>query len=261
MIVEVNAVEQSGRIDDMDQGDLGIWGDSHIEPLARFVKFCREQGTAMAIQIGHADRKAYGGEKGRGAVPAIAPSAIPFDEGWETPHALTLDEIPGVIQSFRDGARRAIQAGFQAIEIHGAHGYLLSSFLSPLANHRSDAYSGDINARARLACEVTEAVHWASALLTAWSPSAWRGCSTISAWPASPAARAPATPTSTRWSGSTSSSAAISFGLSPAFPTRSATPPSAITIAGMAAATRPACRARASRLPVVSAPWSTPSTR
>ncbi len=158
IIVEVNAVAQCGRIDDMDQGDLGIWDDCHIEPMARFVKFCREQGAAMAIQIGHAGRKAYGGEKGRGAVPAVAPSAIPFDDGWETPHALTLDEIPGVIQSFRDGARRALAAGFQAIEIHGAHGYLLSSFLSPLANHRSDAYGGDINARARLVCEVTEAV-------------------------------------------------------------------------------------------------------
>lgn len=158
IIVEVCAAERRGRIDDIDQGDLGVWDDCHIEPLARFVKFCQQHGAAMAIQIGHAGRKAYGETKGRGDEPAVAPSALAFDDGWETPHALSTGEIAGVTESFTAAARRAMQAGFQAVEIHAAHGYLLSSFLSPLANHRTDAYGGGIEARARFACETVEAV-------------------------------------------------------------------------------------------------------
>lgn len=158
IIVEVSAVERRGRIDDQDRGDLGIWDDCHIEPLSRIVRFCVENGAAMAIQIGHAGRKANSGSKGRGGEQSVAPSALPFDDGWEIPHELSTGEIAGLVDSFRNAARRSLQAGFQAVEIHGAHGYLLSSFLSPLANRRTDAYGGGIEARARFACEVVEAV-------------------------------------------------------------------------------------------------------
>jgi 2,4-dienoyl-CoA reductase-like NADH-dependent reductase (Old Yellow Enzyme family) len=158
IIVEVSAVERRGRIDDIDPGDLGIWNDRHVEPLARIARFCKEQGAVVAIQIGHAGRKANGEHKGHGGEQSVAPSAIPFDEGWRPPHEPSKTEISKLVDAFVAAARRAVAAGFQAIEVHGAHGYLISSFLSPLANKRADEYGGGIDRRSRFACDVTQAV-------------------------------------------------------------------------------------------------------
>ncbi|MAF64041.1 MAG: oxidoreductase [Planctomycetes bacterium] len=158
IIIEATAVERRGRIDDQVAGDLGIWDDRHMAPLARIARFGVDQGAAMAIQLAHAGRKANSGSKGHRGEPGVAPSAVPFDAGWQTPHALAPDELAAIVGSFRAAARRAVHAGFQAIELHAAHGYLLSSFLSPLANQRSDAYGGTIERRARFACEVVAAV-------------------------------------------------------------------------------------------------------
>ncbi len=155
IIAEATAVEPRGRI---SKEDLGLWDDSQIEPLRPVVTFCRELGATMAVQLAHAGRKAGTRVQGQWDDTSVAPSAVPFDEGWKPPHALSADEIPEVVGAFATAARRAIEAGYQAIEIHGAHGYLISSFMSPLANRRDDSYGGDIAARSRFACEVLQAV-------------------------------------------------------------------------------------------------------
>ena len=155
MLVEVTAVERRGRI---DEGDLGLWEDAQIEPLARLARFCAAQGATIGVQLGHAGRKAGGEHMGHWEDQLVGPSAVAFDDGWRTPHALTAAELTDVQESFGRAARRAVQAGFQVIELHGAHGYLISQFLSPLANQRSDSYGGDIRARARFGCEVVRAV-------------------------------------------------------------------------------------------------------
>ncbi len=165
VFAEATAVEARGRI---SPGDLGIWKDEHIEPLARAAGFIRAHGAAAGIQIAHAGRKAstrvpwdrHGSQiaPGDGGWIPVAPSPIPFRDGETTPHELTREEIRGLIQAFADAARRAILAGFEVIEIHGAHGYLIHEFLSPLANHRNDEYGGSFDNRIRLACEIAAAV-------------------------------------------------------------------------------------------------------
>lgn len=164
VFVEATGVTPEGRI---TPGDLGIWSDEHIEPLARIVKFLNRMGTAAAIQIAHAGRKAscqvpwLGGAQltaEEGAWETVAPSAIPFLETDVPPCALDEDGIQGVIEAFRRATERSVRAGFQVIEIHAAHGYLLHEFLSPLSNHRTDQYGGSLENRMRLVLEVTKAV-------------------------------------------------------------------------------------------------------
>ncbi len=158
IMVEASAVERRGCISTMDSG---IYHDRQVEPLARLVKLCREQGAKVGIQIAHAGRKAWSNpadQKGFGPEQPVAPSAIPFDEGWNVPTALTLEEMDRVVLSFRQAAGRALAAGFDVVEIHAAHGYLISEFLSPLANRREDLYGGSLENRMRFLHRVVSSV-------------------------------------------------------------------------------------------------------
>ena len=165
VIAEATAVTAQGRI---SPHDLGLWRDEHVEMLSRITRFIREQGAAAGVQLAHAGRKASTDAPWRGGAPLspaeggwspiVAPSAIPFGSRSQTPEALDVAGIHGVVSAFRDAARRAHEAGFQVIELHGAHGYLLHEFLSPLANHRADQYGGSFENRVRLMLEVTDAV-------------------------------------------------------------------------------------------------------
>jgi len=155
VIVEATGVTPEGRI---SPHDVGIWLDAHIDPLARIVRFVKEQGAAAGIQLAHAGRKASTAapwERGGGLAPAeggwtpVAPSAIPFANGYATPHALTANEIAGLVERFAEAADRARAAGFDAIELHAAHGYLLHEFLSPLTNLREDEFGGSFENRIR----------------------------------------------------------------------------------------------------------------
>jgi 2,4-dienoyl-CoA reductase-like NADH-dependent reductase (Old Yellow Enzyme family) len=163
VFVEATSVTRDGRI---TPGDLGIWEDRHVEPLARIARFLRSQGAVAGIQIAHAGRKAShevpwkGGASlktpAEGAWPVVAPSPVPFTPGDPIPRALDQAGIDGIIAAFEAGARRALAAGFQVIEIHAAHGYLLHEFLSPLSNQRSDAYGGSLENRMRLLLQIAE---------------------------------------------------------------------------------------------------------
>lgn len=155
LITEATAVEARGRI---STGDLGLWDDAQIEPMARIVRLVQDQGAAMAVQLAHAGRKAWSPAQGQGPEPAVAPSALPFDEGWPRPQALSREEIEGIVAAWAAAATRARDAGFDAVEIHGAHGYLCHEFLSPLCNQRDDDYGGDLAGRARFLLRVVEAV-------------------------------------------------------------------------------------------------------
>jgi 2,4-dienoyl-CoA reductase-like NADH-dependent reductase (Old Yellow Enzyme family) len=174
VLLEATGVVPEGRI---SYGDLGLWKDEHIAPLARIVDFLHGQGAAVGIQLAHAGRKAstpvsWNGpeqlatEEGRRAVgyehwKPVAPSAEsndPANPAFQVPAELDQDGIRRVIDGFVAAARRADQAGFDTVEIHAAHGYLLNQFLSPLANHRTDQYGGSRENRMRLVLEVTEAV-------------------------------------------------------------------------------------------------------
>jgi len=162
VIVEATAVTAEGRI---TPGDMGIWGDEHMEPLARIVRFVHSQGAVAGIQLAHAGRKAscdlpwLGGAKltsERGGWPVAAPTAIPFNEGDPAPIALDHTGIENVIAAFEAAARRALAVGFRVLEIHAAHGYLLHEFLSPLSNQRTDEYGGSLDNRMRLTLQVAE---------------------------------------------------------------------------------------------------------
>jgi 2,4-dienoyl-CoA reductase-like NADH-dependent reductase (Old Yellow Enzyme family) len=165
VMTEAAAVTPEGRI---SPEDLGIWSDDHIEFLARITRFIHSQGSVAGIQLAHAGRKAstYRPWDGNGAVPegsggwtnVVAPSAVSFADNYPMPEALTLEGIQSVVGAFVAAARRARDAGFRVIEIHAAHGYLLSEFLSPLANHRTDEYGGPLENRIRLLLEVVRAV-------------------------------------------------------------------------------------------------------
>ena len=155
VITEATAVEARARI---SVNDLGLWNDTQVEPLARIVRVCKAQGAAVCTQLAHAGRKAWTPTKGRGPLPAVAPSAIPFDADWATPHELAAAELDGIVAAFRAATRRATGAGFDAVEIHGAHGYFLHQFLSPLSNRRTDAYGGSLENRARLLLRIVDAV-------------------------------------------------------------------------------------------------------
>jgi 2,4-dienoyl-CoA reductase-like NADH-dependent reductase (Old Yellow Enzyme family) len=164
VFTEAAAVTREGRI---SPEDLGIWSDAHVEALARIVRFVHTQGAAAAIQLAHSGRK--GGTRapfrGVGSVPLseggwtpVGPTAEPFAEGYPVPRALDTGEIAGVVGAFKDAATRALRAGFDVVEIHAAHGYLVHEFLSPLTNHRTDRYGGVLDNRFRLCLEIVEAV-------------------------------------------------------------------------------------------------------
>jgi 2,4-dienoyl-CoA reductase-like NADH-dependent reductase (Old Yellow Enzyme family) len=189
VFTEATAVVPEGRI---SPEDLGIWKDEHVPMLARIASFIREHGSVAGMQLAHAGRKAstaapwnggkpIGVEHG-GWSPIFAPSAIPFDEGYQTPVALDHAEIHGLVSSFAEAAQRALDAGFQVIELHAAHGYLVNEFLSPLSNVRSDEYGGSFENRTRFLREITEAVRqvWPESLplfvrisATEWTDGGW----------------------------------------------------------------------------------------
>jgi 2,4-dienoyl-CoA reductase-like NADH-dependent reductase (Old Yellow Enzyme family) len=165
VIVEATAVTADGRI---TPGDLGIWSDAHVAPLARIASFVHSQGAVAGIQLAHAGRKAscdvpWKGGAGlkspaAGGWPVVGPSAVAFDEGNPVPTALDEAGIDGVVAAFEAATRRALSAGFRLIEIHSAHGYLLHEFLSPLSNRRTDSYGGSLENRMRLPLRVAGAV-------------------------------------------------------------------------------------------------------
>ena len=164
IISEATAVSPEGRI---TPGDTGIWKDDHIEGFRRITRFIHEHGSIAGIQLAHAGRKAScaapwdGGKQlteSEGGWRTVAPSALPFNPEDRVPSVLDETGIQKVIADFKAAALRALQAGFKVIEIHGAHGYLLFEFLSPLSNHRTDQYGGKFENRIRLLLQVVEAV-------------------------------------------------------------------------------------------------------
>jgi 2,4-dienoyl-CoA reductase-like NADH-dependent reductase (Old Yellow Enzyme family) len=188
VILEATAVTPAGRI---SNGDLGIWKDEQIPALARIVTFLHAQGSRAGIQLAHAGRKGsmsipFAGERlltdAEGGWQTVAPSALAFAPGYDQPHALDLEGIAGVVEAFRQATRRALEAGFDFVEIHAAHGYLLHQFLSPLSNLRTDEYGGSFENRTRLALEVVDAVRaeWPAHLpifvrisATDWAEGGW----------------------------------------------------------------------------------------
>ncbi|MDT9717540.1 NADH:flavin oxidoreductase/NADH oxidase [Paenibacillus sp. ClWae2A] len=148
IIIEMTDVEPDGRISDFD---LGLWSDEQIPALKRIVDACHSYGAKVGIQIAHAGRKAEDAE-----VP-VAPSAIAFDENSKQPRALTTDEVKGMVEKFRSAVARAVKAGFDTIEIHGAHGYLIHQFHSPLTNKREDEYGQDLTLFGREIIQVARA--------------------------------------------------------------------------------------------------------
>ncbi|WP_073105985.1 NADH:flavin oxidoreductase/NADH oxidase [Hymenobacter daecheongensis] len=188
IITEAAAVSPEGRI---TPDDLGLWQDAHIEGLQRITTFLRAQGAVAGIQLAHAGRKAstYTSWKGEGVVPetaggwqTVAPSAVPFAANYTTPLALDAAGLQKVVADFRAAAVRALAAGFQVVEIHAAHGYLLHEFLSPLSNQRIDAYGGSFENRSRLLLEVVAATRavWPAELpllvrisATDWTEGGW----------------------------------------------------------------------------------------
>ena len=165
MIVEATHVARHGRI---THGCMGLYSDDNEAALARVVAHCRRSGTAkMGIQLAHAGRKASSQRpwEGGGALPAgedpwetIGPSPLPFGPNWHVPRVATHDDIARTRDAFVNSAKRAVRIGFDAIELHYAHGYLAHSFLSPVSNHRTDEYGGSLEHRMRFAREVAQAV-------------------------------------------------------------------------------------------------------
>lgn len=164
VIQEATAVTPEGRI---SPDDVGIWKDEHIEKLRQITSFINSQGAIAGIQLAHAGRKASLSApwKGNHQLPeseggwqTVAPSPLPMRNGDRAPHALTIDEIKEHISAFADAADRAVRAGYDVIEIHGAHGYLVHQFLSPLSNIRNDEYGGSFDNRVRFMLEIVDAV-------------------------------------------------------------------------------------------------------
>ena len=150
IILEATAVQPQGRI---SARDLGIWEDGHIEGLAELVRLIKISGAKTGIQLAHAGRKAtVDGE-------IQAPSPLPFNENYKTPAEMTKQEIAETVDAFRLGAIRSDKAGFDCIELHAAHGYLINEFLSPLTNKRTDEYGGNAENRYRILREIIDAVN------------------------------------------------------------------------------------------------------
>jgi 2,4-dienoyl-CoA reductase-like NADH-dependent reductase (Old Yellow Enzyme family) len=163
VFAEATNVEARGRITPQC---TGLWNDEQGEAFARIVRFIQSQGALAGIQLGHAGRKASSArpwEGGKGLAPeqggwqVIAPSALPFGEGHPVPQEMDEKTIAGTVRLFAASARRARDAGFDVIELHGAHGYLISTFLSPITNRRTDRYGGSFENRVRFLVEVVEA--------------------------------------------------------------------------------------------------------
>lgn len=150
IIVEATAVVPNGRI---SNGDLGIWSDDHIEGLGSIVENVKRYDSKIGIQLAHAGRKSDSGDE-----YIVAPSPISYSEDYQEPKELSKEDISDIIRSFADAARRAYEAGFDTIEIHAAHGYLIHEFLSPITNQRSDEYGGSLENRVRFLKEIIAAV-------------------------------------------------------------------------------------------------------
>ena len=184
VFVEATAVEARGRI---SPGDSGIWADAHAESFAPIARFMKENGAVPGMQLAHAGRKASvarpweGGKElepaAGGWSPVLAPSAVAFDDGYPHPSAMTLADIDTVVAAFGAAARRAVSAGFEVLELHGAHGYLMHEFLSPLSNQRTDEYGGSFDNRIRFTrrvlAEVKKAVPEKVALFLRISATDW----------------------------------------------------------------------------------------
>jgi 2,4-dienoyl-CoA reductase-like NADH-dependent reductase (Old Yellow Enzyme family) len=188
VILEASAVVPEGRI---SPADLGIWKDAHVPALARIAGFLHSQGARAGIQLAHAGRKASmapSTTSERLLLPAdggwqpVAPSALAFSPSYAVPQSLDQSGIDAVVEAFRQAALRALTAGFDFVEIHAAHGYLLHQFLSPLANQRTDGYGGSFQNRSRLVLEVVDAVRavWPAHLplfvrisATDWAEGGW----------------------------------------------------------------------------------------
>jgi 2,4-dienoyl-CoA reductase-like NADH-dependent reductase (Old Yellow Enzyme family) len=164
VMTEATAISPEGRI---SPDDTGIWSEAHTVAWKRIAHFIREQGAHPAMQLAHAGRKAstHAPWTGSGPVPASAggwqpmgPSPIPFDAKSVSPREMMVADIDGVVASFAKAARRALEAGFEVIEIHSAHGYLLHEFLSPISNRRTDEYGGSLENRMRFTLRVAKAV-------------------------------------------------------------------------------------------------------
>ena len=150
IIIEATAVQPQGRI---SMRDLGIWQDGHVDGLAEIVRLMKQHGAKTGIQLAHAGRKAAL------EVPIQAPSAIAFNDKYQTPVEMSVEDIRETVEAFRAAAKRTKQAGFDVIELHAAHGYLINQFLSPLSNKRSDEYGGSAENRYRILREVIDAVN------------------------------------------------------------------------------------------------------
>ncbi len=169
---EATAVSAEGRI---SPADMGLWSDEHGHRLSRITRFITAEGAEPGIQLAHAGRKASTAPPWEGGGPVapdaggwqpIAPSPIAFAPGYPVPREMTVEDMDRVCDEFIAAARRAVQAGYRVIEIHGAHGYLLHEFLSPLSNERRDEYGGSLENRMRFPLQVSEAVRevWPSQL-------------------------------------------------------------------------------------------------
>lgn len=161
IILEATAVEPRGRITNKC---LGIWNDEQALALKKIVDFVHENSESkIGIQLAHAGRKGSTWENRQISIEegwkTIAPSPIPFHHSERTPHVLTIEEIKNLVEDFRKATKRAVDAGFDVIEIHGAHGYLIHQFLSPLSNTRTDEYGGNAENRARFLMEIVDAVN------------------------------------------------------------------------------------------------------
>jgi len=188
IFTEATAVSADGRI---TPADLGIWKDEHIPFLKRITAFIEENGSVAGIQLAHAGRKSSMEVSWKGGQPllpenggweTLAPSAIPFKDGDLVPSEMTTDEIERVTADFVSAAKRALEAGFKVIELHGAHGYLIHEFLSPVSNKRTDQYGGSFENRVRFLLEITERVRstWPEELplfvrisATDWTENGW----------------------------------------------------------------------------------------
>lgn len=188
VLVEASGVSPEGRI---TAWDSGIWSSAHADAFRPIVDFIHAHGSIAGIQLAHAGRKASTGKPWRGGAAisegpdswqTVAPSAIPFRPGDPIPHALTVNEIDGIVEQFAASARYALSAGFRVVEVHAAHGYLLHEFLSPLCNVRDDEYGGSLENRMRLTLRVAAAVrmNWPEELplfvrisATDWATGGW----------------------------------------------------------------------------------------
>ncbi|WP_158886221.1 NADH:flavin oxidoreductase/NADH oxidase [Rhodanobacter sp. L36] len=188
VFTEATAVSAQGRI---SAGDTGLWNDEQLEAWQPIAKFIKAQGAIAGVQLAHAGRKASaqlpwegGGalSAGEGDWVTVAPSALPFDIGWHTPRAMDKSDIDAVVADFRAAAVRAFAAGFELIELHAAHGYLLHQFMSELTNERNDSYGGTFENRTRIVREVVAAVRdvwperlplWLRISATDWTEHGW----------------------------------------------------------------------------------------